>query len=100
MGADYFENFIPILDKDLAFSEAVSRAQYDYGHAGYTGTIAEKSSYKTVFPHLIHRDLVEDWATTYDQEHPHDKWGPANHVAVCDSSDELIGHYFFGWASS
>lgn len=31
-----------------AYRKAVEEAQYDYGHRGYTGTIAEKSGYRVV----------------------------------------------------
>ena len=31
---------------DDAFDSAVKSAQYDHGHAGYTGTIAEKSGWR------------------------------------------------------
>lgn len=45
MGASDFETWSCGKNADEAFHRAVERARYDYGHAGYTGTIAEKHSY-------------------------------------------------------
>lgn len=46
MGAETFEQFERRQGDDdtveKAFGRAVERAAYDYGHAGYTGTLAEK----------------------------------------------------------
>ncbi len=43
MGAEQFEVEANGKDMKEAFQFAVDTAFYDYGHAGYTGTIAEKS---------------------------------------------------------
>ena len=66
MGADQF--FVVELgrDADDAFDRAHDAAAYDYGHSGYTGTIAEK-------PGLIycgeissaHLDKIEDYMWRY-----------------------------------
>lgn len=45
MGSDTFGVYSVGKDPKEAFDAAVSSAQYDYGHAGYTGTIAEKDSF-------------------------------------------------------
>jgi hypothetical protein len=45
MGANNFENSIEADNIADAFSACVEQAAWDYGHAGYTGTIAEKDSY-------------------------------------------------------
>ena len=42
MGAERFETESNGKDLDEAFTRAVDAAFYDYGHAGYTGTICEK----------------------------------------------------------
>ena len=42
MGACEFVHYEDGADVNRAFWKAVAKAQYDYGHAGYTGTIAEK----------------------------------------------------------
>lgn len=45
-----------------AFDTAVRDARYDYGHAGYTGTIAEKSGYvEFALPSGVTADDLE-WA--------------------------------------
>lgn len=79
-----------------AFKNAVEQAQYDHGHSGYTGTIAEKDSfvmipYKPgdVSPHDFAANLMED-----EDPRINDKWGPAGCI------DLGKGNYlFFGWAS-
>ncbi len=45
MGAYEFSTFATGRNAQDAFSNAVSQAQYENGHAGYTGTIAEKSEF-------------------------------------------------------
>ncbi len=42
MGADLFDTETTGKDFDEAFQRAVDNAFYDYGHAGYTGSICEK----------------------------------------------------------
>ena len=43
MGATQFSNIGVGKDLGEAFQRTVRRAQYEHGHGGYTGTIAEKS---------------------------------------------------------
>lgn len=45
MGADNFEVHANGNNMSEAFNKATRQARYDYGHAGYTGTIAEKDSF-------------------------------------------------------
>ena len=45
MGAVNFFQIAIGKDADTAFRTAKGEAQYDFGHAGYTGTIAEKHSF-------------------------------------------------------
>lgn len=45
MGASDFIDYGIGKTADEAFSNAVQQARYDYGHAGYTGTIAEKPGF-------------------------------------------------------
>lgn len=107
MGAEYFEEYGEGLDADEVFTNLVSKAQYDFGHAGYTGTIAEKNKFETVSdPRLLVKNIngylpeIHDWAVDYDSLYPHDKWGAACHIPVKNESENIIGHFFFGWASS
>lgn len=79
-----------------AFNNAVEEAQYDYGHAGYTGTIAEKSNF--VMFTLPEGKDAEEYAEEVIEKGDkriNDKWGPAGCI---DCGDEL--YLFFGWASS
>ena len=79
-----------------AFNNAVDDALYDYGHNGYTGSIAEKSSFvmidlpKGEDPFAYARDLIDNSDDRID-----DKWGPAGCIHVKDNT-----YLFFGWASS
>ena len=66
-----------ISDNELlhAFQELCEQAAWDFGHAGYTGTLAEKSNA------VINRDPFEN----YDAAYKHlimnnDKWWPADIV--------------------
>ena len=100
MGAYYFQVFSPVLDVAEAFNVLTQQARWKNGHGGYTGTIAEKNDYETVSEQPIVKQEVDDWVTRYGIQHDHDKWGPAWHVPVCDKDGKLIGHLFFGYASS
>jgi hypothetical protein len=66
-----------------AFKYAVDNALYQHGHNHYTGSIAEKNSFKLAgyilsehFTSLVINDLL---SKTYN-----DKWGPAGCLAVMD----------------
>ncbi|MGW5267165.1 hypothetical protein ACWEQ4_00805 [Rhodococcus sp. NPDC003994] len=81
-----------------AFAAATEQARYDYGHAGYTGTIAEKHSFT-----VIERTPQDPAAAAelawklIDDDDPriHNKWGPAGAIAVTENR-----WLFFGFASS
>jgi hypothetical protein len=79
-----------------AFYNAVKRAQYDHGHAGYTGTIAEKDGFVQIAVPAgkIATDFVDHLLAINDGRID-DKWGPAGCVKL--GEDEWL---FFGWASS
>ena len=67
MGADNFMVVELGRDAEDAFNRAAESAAYDFGHAGYTGTIAEK-------PGLVycgeissaHYDKIEDYMWRYE----------------------------------
>ena len=96
-----------------AFSEAVEQAQYDHGHEGYTGTIAEKGSFRMLEcpPRTDPAKFAEDSADSSTDNFWDDKWGPAACVEVKGSYlQKMRGerwkgkrnfhvYYFFGWAS-
>lgn len=77
-----------------AFDNAVRQARYEYGHRGYTGSLAEKNSFVMISlpadttAEAFARKLVEEGDDRID-----DKWGPAG----CIKDDN--GFLFFGWAS-
>lgn len=78
-----------------AFACAVDDARYDYGHRGYTGTIAEKNSFVMIKvpegkdPYDFAHDLIKAKDPRVD-----DKWGPAGCIEL--SATRFM---FFGWAS-
>lgn len=106
MGAYEFENDIEknerITNVNTAFEAATENARWQHGHSGYTGTIAEKSSFvlrnngKPVEEKDLRGFLNEDF---YRSDEPHDKWGPAWAVPVAKDG-EITGWVFYGTASS
>ena len=106
MGATTFYNVVKADDAESAFAQARQQACYDYGHSGYTGTIAEKPGYQVFqlpkgftpeewFYKLSDlRDeegVPREWRDAVDTYN--DKWG----LAVCV---KYGGHFHFGgWAS-
>ena len=100
MGAEVFTE-VYSGDKSIkdAFAELTEQAAWDYGHSGYTGTIAEKTEFvlrsKKVFDT---REEAETWADHDLDIHDHDKWGPAWAVKFRNMDKE--GFIFYGWASS
>jgi len=124
MGAEEFEATVSGDSVKDAFWAAVQQAQYDYGHSGYTGTIAEKGEY-VVFKAPAGTDdamimqvieAVSRFGWSGRQNSPEDeaariayaafpldemaavfddKWGPAGAIQLADGS-----WHFFGMASS
>ena len=95
MGAEVFTTTAKGSDARNAFIGAVREAQYECGHGGYTGTIAEKDGF-TVIPLEEGREPYEYAGELIDEcdRRVNDKWGPAG----CFELGE--GRYlFFGWAS-
>jgi hypothetical protein len=86
-----------------AFNNARNDALYEYGHGGYTGTIAEKHSFDMVgSANGLHAafGLAQDLLDA-DDPRIEDKWGPAGCIRV-DGAEEYGKrvYVFFGWASS
>lgn len=116
MGANKFQTTCNGENVVDAFAEAVRRARYDFGNAGYTGTIAEKSDFHVVDVPEGHtaQELVDVFQEFHDKneiipaltpligeteateaaEAFDDKWGPCVAIKV----DETVW-YFAGWAS-
>lgn len=115
MGATIFDTVVHGETARIAFSAARSQAQYEHGHVGYTGTIAEKDNFEEFsvpanltarefanllggfspddapnpkYSYEIHQALLATYPTY------NDKWGPA----VCLKIEEGL-YLFCGWAS-
>ncbi|MFJ9521262.1 hypothetical protein ACIRPK_23805 [Kitasatospora sp. NPDC101801] len=85
MGAYDFTTYQTGTDASQAFRDAVEQAQYEYGHGGYTGTIAEKDGYKVVSDAPLTMDEAEALANQIMSDHDHplqDKHGPAGAIPV------------------
>lgn len=85
MGAsDFFDRAKRSNYKNIkeAFNSIVEEARYEYGHGGYTGTIAEKSEFKNVPSRVIKNISGEDPIT----------W---NNVFMLETTDGsvTIGHH-------
>ncbi len=103
MGAEQFKTAQYAATVKEAFAAAVEQAQYDHGHSGYGGTIAEKDEYVIITDtggrtrqeaNALADQLFRDEDGRID-----DKWGPAG-VIRFDEPDREPGWLFFGYASS
>lgn len=96
MGASEFSQRSTGSTPRIAFDAAKTQALYDHGHAGYSGTLAEKHSFVEIAvpdgidPGEFAQGLLEEGDKRID-----DKWGPAGCVKLAEGS-----YLFFGWASS
>jgi hypothetical protein len=112
VGAEQFMVIGEGADASEAFAKARDDALYEYGHSGYTGTIAEKPGFVTLEAEalngaaddMIHayvsaamsgRSLLPDDGMERLSAAVDDKWGPAGHIPLSGNR-----HLFFGWASS
>ena len=107
MGAVVFTNVERGKTAKNAFDKAVNKACYDYGHSGYTGTIAEKDCFVMIgVPEEVDPFEFVDQLIQKDDSRIVDKWGPAGCIKITDipqrnmqtgeAEDEFL---FFGWAS-
>lgn len=98
MGAETFQQEGSGINIKDAFDNAVEDAAYQHGHAGYSGTLAEKQEFieidlpKGETPYGFSTKLIDAGDKRID-----DKWGPAGAVKVPDMDNTWL---FFGWASS
>lgn len=96
MGANTFMTKAEGSTASEAFLAAVRAARHEYGHGGYTGTIAEKHSFTLIAlpagsdPERYAYDLIKR-----SDGRISDKWGPAGCLKL--GNGEFL---FFGWASS
>ncbi|MET9403947.1 hypothetical protein [Kitasatospora sp. NPDC002965] len=92
MGAERFTTYQDGIDVTQAFRDAVEDARYEYGHRGYTGTIAEKEDWQTVTSTPLSMDDAEALADRImrDYEHPlQDAWGPAGAIPVLSDRRQI-----------
>jgi len=117
--ADFFDEGYGATAKE-AFAEVVEEARYEYGHGGYTGSIAEKSNFVMVtfdpgamIAHgvengeertpleAITREMFAQWlGDNCDHKLYQDKWGPAGCFEVESDQEGLRKFIFFGSAPS
>ena len=125
MGAEVFEQTASGKNPADAFGKAVEAAQYDHGHSGYTGTIAEKGGYTLMkLPEGVTISQALEWVDSLGSEPAEhkrfaktcfdiydDKWGDALAFEYLGADlEELRGDakdvdgtrwfLFTGWASS
>lgn len=104
MGAEFFIHRYAGENPQEALRGAIDQAQYNYGHAGYTGTIAEKIGAIPVLHETIATSLeAMDHAEMEHFKDPRidDKWG--DEVLVIPTEEKEDGktiYVFAGWASS
>lgn len=81
-----------------AFQAATAQARHEYGHRGYTGTIAEKHDFVIINDTAMAFSEAQRFANKLidnEDRRIDDKWGPAGAIRL--DSDEWL---FFGWASA
>lgn len=77
-----------------AFKNAQKDARWALGNEGYTGSVAEKSTFKIVHPKR--GESVEECVVRHENDATFDdKWGPAGCIKIREGS-----YAFFGVASS
>jgi len=100
MGSSIFVTVQEGASAQQAFHDAVERAQYDHGHGGYTGTIAEKDSFVVLTPpsgippnllmkyaYVCCNILGETWDWAADQQEPYDakkRWLDYDYVELTE----------------
>jgi len=104
MGADTFFSRASGKSAQEAFRSAVEDAQYESGHGGYSGTIAEKGDFVMItLPEGRKAFEFADELIDAGDDRIDDKWGPAGCIALGapkGAKDDTVGEYlFFGWAS-
>ena len=106
MGAQEFFDVSTGQTHKAAFAKLVKQARYDHGHAGYSGTVAEKDEYTIikfddtgVLPE--HEDALAFANSLVDSDDPriNDKWGPCGCVEF-KGRPPVRYFLFFGWAAS
>lgn len=98
MGATNFVTKAKGKTAEEAFRSAVEEARYEYGHGGYTGTIAEKHDFIMIRKEQVTdeeaKKIIDDIFGADKHEEVCDKWGKAGCLKVGEDV-----YVFFGWAS-
>jgi hypothetical protein len=84
-GTTFTTDTIPGTDVERAFNDTRAEAQHEYGHGGYTGTIAEKNDYVIIRREPLPPAEAETLAERLlreDDERISDKWGPAGAIPI------------------
>lgn len=88
-GVTFSQEHYGITDPSEAFREATSQARYEYGHGGYSGTLAEKGEYTIIQKQPMVLEAAEKLAyALIDANDPRitDKWGPAGAIPLCNET--------------
>lgn len=89
MGAQDFQEYSDLLDVNEAFKDAHDRACYEYGHGGYTGSMAEKGDYTIISSAPVIMEHAQELITKLmnaNDPRISDKWGPAGAIAIGEPS--------------
>ena len=82
MGADFFITAGEGATLKEAFAQALAQANWEHGHGGYSGTLAEKDSAAAMSTTLYWDDEVTQRChDLMSDERVDDKWGPAGALA-------------------
>ena len=96
MGAEYSQFTARCEKREITrvFAEYVEECQYEQGHGGYTGSMAETDGCSMTDQEFINEHDAEEWLMDNAQ-----KWGPALIVQVTLKDQEP--YWLFGaWCSS
>ena len=102
-GASDFYVYLQVSDAKKAFARARLEAaeaddQEQSFEGGYSGTILEKDSFKIQTSPLPLKEAMKFADSDVENN---DKWGPAFCIPVLGPDKKtVIGHYFYGFASS
>lgn len=102
MGASEFRVYIKSdgITPDQAFEQLVNQAQWEHGHSGYTGTIAEKASYTEMDRQPVTPRQAERIINEMLEGDKIGKWEPALMLYVLAEEGRPAQYVFFGLASS
>jgi len=97
MGACDFMITCKAATAKAAFDEAREDARHEHGHGGYTGTIAEKSSFRMISTPagVTPREHARNLLAADTRHFTQDSFGPAGCIKIAEGE-----WLFFGFASS